>query len=167
MSHPLLILDEPTNELDPTNRRKVWDDLRRRAQDGAGVLVVSHNVHEAATVADRIIVLDKGRIVADQTLQSILEDVDTLPTLIELPAGDAEPLIGERWAFEPGDRSGQVRALVHRKEVDDFCAALHALRPEAFQHIRVHPPTLEDFYLRLQGGDRSSARREEEARTDA
>src|SRR5699024_6467370 len=61
---PLLILDEPTNDIDPSRRRLLWDALRRRADEGAGALLVTHNVAEAERILDELVVLDRGRVVA-------------------------------------------------------------------------------------------------------
>jgi ABC-2 type transport system ATP-binding protein len=63
----LLVLDEPTEGLDVEARRRFWDTIRRRIDDGAGVLITTHLVDEAATVADRVVVIDRGRVVAEGT----------------------------------------------------------------------------------------------------
>lgn len=63
----LLVLDEPTEGLDVEARRRFWDTVRRRLDDGAGVLVTTHLVDEAAAVADRVVVVDRGRVVAEGT----------------------------------------------------------------------------------------------------
>ena len=62
---PLLLADEPIAGLDPDAQRLVLERLRARADDGAGVMVSLHDLTLAATVADRIIVLKQGRVVAD------------------------------------------------------------------------------------------------------
>ncbi len=65
---PMLVLDEPTTGMDPVARRAVWAAVnRRRAERGATVLVVTHNVIEAETVLDRVAVVDRGRIIACDT----------------------------------------------------------------------------------------------------
>jgi ABC-2 type transport system ATP-binding protein len=63
----LLVLDEPTEGLDVEARRRFWNMIRRRLDDGAGVLITTHLVDEAATVADRVVVIDRGRVVAEGT----------------------------------------------------------------------------------------------------
>lgn len=62
---PLLLADEPIAGLDPDAQRLVLERLRARADDGAGVLVSLHDLTLAATMADRVVVLDQGRVVAD------------------------------------------------------------------------------------------------------
>lgn len=63
----LLVLDEPTEGLDVEARRRFWNTIRRRLDDGAGALITTHLVDEAAAVADRVIVLDRGRVIAEGT----------------------------------------------------------------------------------------------------
>jgi ABC-2 type transport system ATP-binding protein len=63
----LLVLDEPTEGLDVEARRRFWNTIRRRLDNGAGVLITTHLVEEAAAVADRVVVIDRGRIVAEGT----------------------------------------------------------------------------------------------------
>ena len=63
----LLVLDEPTEGLDVEARRRFWNTIRRRLDEGAGVLITTHLVDEAAAVADRVVVVDRGRVVAEGT----------------------------------------------------------------------------------------------------
>ena len=63
----LLVLDEPTAGLDVEARRRFWATIRRRLDNGAGVLITTHLVDEAAAVADRVVVIDRGRVVAEGT----------------------------------------------------------------------------------------------------
>lgn len=73
---PLLVLDEPTVGMDPIARRAVWSAVdRRRAEQGATVLLVTHNVIEAETVLDRVAVLDRGRVIACDSPSGLKEQV--------------------------------------------------------------------------------------------
>jgi ABC-2 type transport system ATP-binding protein len=63
----LLVLDEPTEGLDVEARRRFWETIRRRLDNGAGVLITTHLVDEAAAVADRVVVIDRGRVIAEGT----------------------------------------------------------------------------------------------------
>ena len=67
-SPPLLVLDEPTNDLDPLRRRAVWEAIRQAVTyEGAACLLVTHNVLEAERVVDRIALIDEGRVLAEGT----------------------------------------------------------------------------------------------------
>lgn len=61
----LLVLDEPTVGLDIDARREFWRTIRRRRDEGTAVLLTTHQIEEAAAVADRVVVLDAGRVIAD------------------------------------------------------------------------------------------------------
>lgn len=63
----LLVLDEPTVGLDVSARKNFWSTIERRRTAGAGVLVTTHLVEEAASVADRVVVINRGQIVAEGT----------------------------------------------------------------------------------------------------
>ena len=63
----LVILDEPTNDVDPVRRRLLWTGVRALASDGRAVLVVTHNVIEAERCIDRLSILSRGRVVASGT----------------------------------------------------------------------------------------------------
>ena len=72
----MLVLDEPTTGMDPVARRAVWAAVdRRRAEHGATVLLVTHNVIEAETVLDRVAVIDRGRVIACDTPAGLKERV--------------------------------------------------------------------------------------------
>nr|WP_262402157.1 hypothetical protein [Actinomadura sp. CNU-125] len=64
---PLVILDEPSNDVDAVRRRALWATVRRVADQGSGVLLVTHNVVEAERVVDELVVLDAGRVVTAGT----------------------------------------------------------------------------------------------------
>jgi ABC-2 type transport system ATP-binding protein len=59
----LVILDEPTNDIDPLRRRLLWREVRKLADEGAAVLLVTHNVLEAERSVDRLAIIDQGRVV--------------------------------------------------------------------------------------------------------
>ena len=63
----LVVLDEPTNDVDPVRRRLLWAEIRRLADTGIGVLLVTHNIHEAEHVVDDVVLLDEGKVIAHDT----------------------------------------------------------------------------------------------------
>ena len=63
----LVILDEPTNDVDPLRRRLLWEQVRKLGDQGAAVLLVTHNVLEAEKAVDRLAVIDDGRLIAEGT----------------------------------------------------------------------------------------------------
>ncbi|WP_037906092.1 ABC transporter ATP-binding protein [Actinacidiphila yeochonensis] len=152
---PVLILDEPTTGMDPVARRAVWAAVdRRRAEQGATVILVTHNVIEAETVLDRVAVLDRGRVIACDTpvgLRALVADEvrldlvwrDEPPTHLPGIAAlrpDAE-VSGRRWTLRlPQDRA---RAAVAEVTGGPAFAAL--------DDFTLATPSLEDVYLALGG----------------
>ena len=67
MRPPMLFLDEPTTGLDPTSRQRMWGVIRGLVDDGATVLLTTQYLDEADQLADRIVVIDHGRVIADGT----------------------------------------------------------------------------------------------------
>ncbi|EOM77167.1 daunorubicin resistance protein DrrA family ABC transporter ATP-binding protein [Rhodococcus rhodnii] len=74
---PLLFLDEPTTGLDPRTRAQMWDTIRRLVADGTTVLLTTQYLDEADQLADRIAVIDRGRVVADGTADDLKRSVGT------------------------------------------------------------------------------------------
>jgi ABC-2 type transport system ATP-binding protein len=73
---PVLILDEPVNGLDPPGILWMRGVLRRLADEGRAVLVSSHLLAELATVADRVVIIDRGRLLVDEALPVLLDEHD-------------------------------------------------------------------------------------------
>lgn len=83
---PVLIFDEPTNDLDPEIRRTVWRRIREAAQGGAAVLLVTHNVVEAEQVLDRVGILSGGKMLALGTPGELKRGFPTrIAPSVELP----------------------------------------------------------------------------------
>ena len=57
-----MILDEPTNDVDPLRRRAIWQEVQTLAKSGSAVLLVTHNVLEAERVVDRLAIIDQGKV---------------------------------------------------------------------------------------------------------
>ncbi|WP_431956391.1 ATP-binding cassette domain-containing protein [Nocardia lijiangensis] len=72
---PLLFLDEPTTGLDPRTRAQMWDTIRRLVREGATVLLTTQYLDEADQLADRIAVIDRGRVIADGTADELKASV--------------------------------------------------------------------------------------------
>ncbi|MDR1388172.1 MAG: ABC transporter ATP-binding protein [Propionibacteriaceae bacterium] len=69
----LTILDEPTNDVDPVRRRLLWGQIRGLAERGTAVLLITHNVREAEQVVDRLVVLERGQVVAAGDLAELTD----------------------------------------------------------------------------------------------
>ncbi len=97
----LLILDEPFNGLDPEARLQLMELLRRMAEQGVRILVSSHILSEVAQLTDRILLLFRGRLLAEGSVQEIRELLDRHPVELRMSAEDARAVA--RWAVEHGE----------------------------------------------------------------
>lgn len=136
---PVLILDEPTKGLDPAGIRWLRELLRDLTDEGRCVLVSSHHLAELEAVADRVVMIERGRLVADEPIGELLRRrgggvlvetpaADRLAGLILAAGGDATPDGGERIrvtglsAARIGDLAADARVPIHR--LDDAPAEL-------------------------------------------
>jgi len=140
----LLILDEPTSGLDPVSRRDFYEILDRLAAAGAAILLSSHALTELEARTDRILILSKGRLVADDTLAGLRRRA-SLPTRIQIAArpGAADEVARKLTA---GRHNGVMVDLVCGPE--DKLARLGeiAALKDLIDDFEVIPPSLDDIY---------------------
>jgi ABC-2 type transport system ATP-binding protein len=154
---PVLVLDEPTTGLDPVARRSVWAALRRRrAEQGATIVLVTHNVLEAETVLERVAVLDRGTVIACDTPGRLKAAVDDgvrveLVWRREPPADDSTVELLSRRAAVDGRRWSVRLDRDHAREVIDRLT--RGALFDALDDFTVATPSLEDVYLALGGLD--------------
>ena len=144
----LLVLDEPTNGLDAGARRDFWERLAGRRDRGAGVLLTTHQVDEAAAVADRVVVLAQGRVVAADTPQRL---VSRLPDRVVsartcCTLGDVLAVDGTVDARQDADR----RLVVTTTRPESLVRALLAADPDLAE-LRVESAGLEQAVLAISG----------------
>lgn len=144
----ILFLDEPTTGLDPEARRRIWAGVENLTSGGTTVVLTTHYIDEADHLADRMIVLSGGRIIADTTPHELRARGG--PPTIRYPVPEGAPLadLPEHLAHHL-DSDG--RTLVARS--DDVTRTLRDLVSWADDHsldlsrLEVGPPSLEDAYL--------------------
>jgi lipooligosaccharide transport system ATP-binding protein len=146
-----LLLDEPTTGLDPQARHLVWDRLYRLKQRGVTLVLTTHYMDEAEQLCDRLVVMDKARIVAEGSPRSLIERYSTREvTELRFPAGVQDSFNGQLDGI--GERIERLpdRVLVYAEDGDAAAAAIHArgLKPET---VLVRRSSLEDVFLRLTG----------------
>ena len=149
----LVMLDEPTNDVDPVRRRLLWQQVRALADDGAAVLLVTHNVIEAERSVDRLAILNEGRVIAEGTpaeLKAVLGAELRLelvgdPRAAEMPVSPrGRPVVpvGNRLMVGvPMDAAGPAVAWAESLQ-----------RAGTVEEFALGPATLEDVYVALVGG---------------
>jgi ABC-2 type transport system ATP-binding protein len=153
---PVLFLDEPTTGLDPVSRLQLWETIEARVAAGTTVLLTTQYLDEADRLADRIAVIDQGRVIAEGTpdelksrvggerLELTLESYDQEPAAIEAlaPLADDRPKCEHGILVMPLDRS--------RGDIAEAVRLLDTARV-GIADIAVRRPTLDDVFLSLTG----------------
>jgi lipooligosaccharide transport system ATP-binding protein len=147
----LMLLDEPTTGLDPQARHLVWDRLYRLKQRGTTLVLTTHYMDEAEQLCDRLVVMDKARIVAEGSPRQLIERYSTR----EVTEMRFDPAIQDRLDGELDGLAERVerlpdRVLLYTDDGEAAVAAAHqrGLRPDT---VLVRRSTLEDVFLRLTG----------------
>ena len=153
----VLFLDEPTTGLDPQSRLQLWDVLTRFKAGGGTILLTTHHMDEAATLCDRVGVVDRGRLIALGTPAELIASLGTAH-LIEVrladgavtpPAAHFEPLPGVREARVSDGLVTLGSSAIH----ETIPAVLRALAEAgvAVRELTTHSATLEDVFVALTG----------------
>jgi lipooligosaccharide transport system ATP-binding protein len=147
----VLLLDEPTTGLDPQARHVVWDRLFRLKQQGVTLVLTTHYMDEAEQLCDRLVVMDKGIIVAEGSPLELIAAHSTRE-VAELRFGVGEHDALAEKISDLGDRVEVLpdRLLVYSQDGEEVIAKVHerGLQPVA---VLVRRSTLEDVFLRLTG----------------
>ena len=148
----ILLLDEPTTGLDPQARHVVWDRLHALKHEGATLLLTTHYMDEAEQLCDRLVVMDKAKIVAEGSPQELIRRYSTRE-VVELrfatqnpPEGTVDRIDGLAQRVEL--LSG--RLLLYTDDGDRTAERVHELGVEP-QSTLVRRSTLEDVFLHLTG----------------
>ncbi len=147
----VLLLDEPTTGLDPQARHVVWDRLYRLKRQGVTLLLTTHYMDEAEQLCDRLVVMDKGKIVAEGSPRALIEQYSTRE-VVELRFADEQPEDFTKWTDGLVSRVEPLpdRVLLYTDNGDAASHGLHerGLVPES---VLVRRSTLEDVFLHLTG----------------
>ncbi len=146
----LLLLDEPTTGLDPQARHLVWERLYRLKQQGVTIVLTTHYMDEAEQLCDRLVVMDKAKIVAFGSPRSLIEQYSSREVLeLRFPM-DSTPALDKLNGLADRIEALPDRVLLYTTDGEATAGAVHSrgLRPES---TLVRRSTLEDVFLRLTG----------------
>jgi lipooligosaccharide transport system ATP-binding protein len=147
----VLLLDEPTTGLDPQARHLLWDRLYRLKQRGVTLVLTTHYMDEAEQLCDRLVVMDKAKIVAEGSPRSLIERFATREvTELRFAPGVQETLDGQLDGLAERIERLPDRVLLYADDGEAAVAAAHARGLEPVQ-VLVRRSSLEDVFLRLTG----------------
>ena len=158
----VLFLDEPTTGLDPQARRKLWEVIEAFKREGGSLLLTTHYMEEAERLADRVVIVDHGRVIAQGTPGEVIQSLGA-ENIVELrpreaaDGGAAVTLDDATLGALPGVKGITRNEGGIRLAVTDTPTALGALlallreRGLSLEDLRTHRPTLEDVFVALTG----------------
>ncbi len=153
---PVLFLDEPTTGLDLPSRNALWEMIRELVADGTTVLLTTQYLEEADQLADRIAVVDDGRVIANDTPAMLKAQLGS--TVLELAYGDEQQAHAAIAALSPSyaEHIERVRSTVKVTTTDsvrDMTAILHVLDIDNLSpdSLIVREPSLDDVFLAITG----------------
>ena len=150
----VVILDEPTNDVDPLRRRELWQQVRALADQGSAVLLVTHNVLEAERCVDRLAVIDGGRVVATGTPAALKEDLGAQLRLELVLEPGASPPPAPQFAGAPVTAGRRTYLDVPLGDVATAVEWARDLQEQRrIAEFALAPASLEDVYVRSVGPD--------------
>lgn len=152
---PIIFLDEPTTGLDPRSRMTMWSIIKQLAEDGTTILLTTQYMEEADQLADNIVVIDKGVVIAEGTANELKSKVgaDQLEVTISKKSDFDKAkaaIAGERVKGDPDNR---VLSMAAKNGVSKLKQVLDDLDRAKIQveNVSLHRPTLDDVFLTLTG----------------
>lgn len=154
---PLIFLDEPTTGLDPRTRSQMWDTIRRLVVTGSTVLLTTQYLDEADQLADRIAVIDRGRVVAEGTVDELKASVGTSALHLRVhhasDIADAQEIVEQVLDVRSSITAEAGKITAPMADADQVTDLLIALRTRGIQlaEISVQKPTLDEVFLTITG----------------
>jgi ABC-2 type transport system ATP-binding protein len=151
---PVLFLDEPTTGLDPVSRATVWDVVKELTADGVSVLLTTQYLDEADRLADHIVVVDHGKVIAQGSAQDLKNATGGATLEVTLTAMDARAVDElERYVIGPVQMSHDGRRLrapvANGSGVATMVVRALDRSGISVDDVAVHQPSLEDVFLAL------------------
>lgn len=154
----LIFLDEPTVAVDPQSRNNILDGIKKLRDEGATIVYTTHYMEEVEMICDRIIILDKGKILAEGTTDE-LKSLAKLEEKITLEVKKISPkVVDEIKTFKTVDsviENGNNLVITYKKGKDNLGELIDFLHSKKVTYSKIFSerPTLNDVFLELTGKD--------------
>ena len=165
---PVIVLDEPTTGLDPRSRQGMWEVISDLVASGATVLLTTQYLEEADLLADNIIVIDRGRAIAEGTADQLKAQVggERIEVVVDDPANveRVRAFLAEVAKGDVAVRDRSLSAAVSGSGADDLMQVLGNVRGAGIDvlDIGLRRPTLDDVFLSLTGHEAEDGSTEQE-----
>lgn len=149
----IVFLDEPTTGLDPQARRAVWDIISQMRSEGKTIFLTTHYMEEAEKLADRVFIIDHGRIIAKGTVDELIGSLNMESVIVfelrENPIENSKELKSSGIL-----KVGENRYEISTKNLEDDLSRLFDLSKSMgfdIENLTIRKPNLEDVFLKLTG----------------
>lgn len=153
---PLIFLDEPTTGLDPRTRNQMWDTIRRLVKSGSTILLTTQYLEEADQLADRIAVIDKGRVVAEGTPNELKRSIGAATLQLQISSeshvAEARSIIEKVLGVKTQNPEPKL-ITAPMKDPDTVTDLLVALKKAGIKldEVSVQKPSLDEVFFALTG----------------
>lgn len=152
----LIFLDEPTVAVDPQSRNNILDGIKQLRDKGATIVYTTHYMEEVEIICDRVIILDKGKILASGTSDE-LKELAKIEEKVTVEINDLEPKyieqIKELKNVDEVTYLGNLLMVTYKKGKNNLVELMEYLKKESIQYNKIYldRPTLNDVFLELTG----------------
>jgi ABC-2 type transport system ATP-binding protein len=148
----VVILDEPTNDVDPRRRRLLWDQIRLLGSQGSAVFLVTHNVLEAEKAVDRLAIINEGKLIAQGTPSSLkADDRGRLRLQLMLVPGNGIPELPPAVHHHARVGNNLMMVIDETDAAAGISWAQQMMAAGIAEEYALGATTLEDVYIRLTG----------------
>ncbi|AKI97552.1 ABC transporter ATP-binding protein [Kosmotoga pacifica] len=151
----IVFLDEPTTGLDPQARRLLWDTVLKLKEKKKTIILTTHYMEEAEYLADRIVIIDHGKIIAEGTLEELIKMIEE-KNVIEFSLSDSHDEVFSVLAehFTTLEKQDGNRFSLSTTDVEKSLAQIFKIVSElenSIENVMIRKPNLEDVFLKLTG----------------
>ena len=152
----LIFLDEPTVAVDPQSRNNILDGIKKLRDDGATIVYTTHYMEEVEILCDRVIILDKGKVLATGTTDE-LKELAKIEEKISIEVNDLETKyidkIKELKNVDDVKYNGNILLITYKKGKNNLVEIMEYLKENRIKYNKIFSerPTLNDVFLELTG----------------